>query len=169
MITENLSTLKINKLTQAQYDAAAKAGTINENEIYMTPDDNELDTTQFLRVSDENSAVDPVPIDADTLEGKSASDFMLATKETSLVKSADIVDSLTSTDTTKPLSANQGRVLKSSVDAKAPLASPTFTGTPKASTNTSYTTAQLRNVILSTADPTSSDGNNGDIWIKYTN
>ena len=133
MKTENVDTLKINRLTQAQYDAAVKAGTINENEIYMTPDDNELDTTQFLRVSDENSAVDTVPIDADTLGGKSASDFL------------------------------------SAINAKAPLASPTFTGTPKASTNTSYTTAQLRNVILSTADPTSTDGNNGDIWIKYTN
>ena len=140
MITNNLSTLKINKLTQAQYDAAVQAGTINEDEIYMTPDNNELDTTQFLRVSDEGSAVQENPINADTLEGKSASDFMLA---------------------------SQSEALTNAVNAKAPLASPTFTGTPKTSANTNYTTAQLRNVILSTADPTSSDGNNGDIWIKY--
>lgn len=31
--------------------------------------------------------------------------------------------------------------------------------------NTSYTTPQLRNVVLSTSDP--SGGSNGDIWIKY--
>lgn len=155
MITENLSTLKINKLTQEQYEAALAAGTINENELYMTPDDNELDTTQFLRVSDEGSAVDEIPINADTLGGKTASDF---------VQSTDVVDSLTSTDATKPLSAKQGKALQ---DTKAPLASPTFTGTPKVSANTNYTTAQIRNVIFSTADPTASDGNNGDIWIKY--
>lgn len=32
--------------------------------------------------------------------------------------------------------------------------------------NTDYTIAQVRNVIISTADP--SGGSNGDIWIKYT-
>ena len=35
--TTDLTTLKINYLTQAQYDAEASGGTINENEIYMTP------------------------------------------------------------------------------------------------------------------------------------
>jgi hypothetical protein len=34
--------------------------------------------------------------------------------------------------------------------------------------NTSYSTAQLRNVILSPDAPSSSEGSNGDIWIKYT-
>ena len=37
MITENVSTLKINKLTQEQYDRALAAGNINSNEIYLTP------------------------------------------------------------------------------------------------------------------------------------
>ena len=35
--TTTLDTLKINYLTQAQYDAAVTAGTINSDEIYMTP------------------------------------------------------------------------------------------------------------------------------------
>ena len=35
--TTNLNTLKINYLTQAQYDAASSGGTINENELYLTP------------------------------------------------------------------------------------------------------------------------------------
>jgi hypothetical protein len=39
MITENLSTLEIHKLTQAQYERLEQAGTINENAIYLTPDD----------------------------------------------------------------------------------------------------------------------------------
>lgn len=38
MITENLSTLKIHRLTQAQYDSKVADGTIVENELYLTPD-----------------------------------------------------------------------------------------------------------------------------------
>jgi hypothetical protein len=47
-----------------------------------------------------------------------------------------------------------------------PIAGGTFMGVAVAQTNTSYTTRQLRNVILSTSDP--SGGSNGDVWIKYT-
>lgn len=39
MITANLSTLKIHKLTQAQYDRALAAGNIDENALYLTPDE----------------------------------------------------------------------------------------------------------------------------------
>lgn len=35
--TTNLSSLVINYLTQAQYDSAAQAGTLNENQLYLTP------------------------------------------------------------------------------------------------------------------------------------
>ena len=37
MKTENLSTLKINKLTQAQYNRELDAGRIDENALYLTP------------------------------------------------------------------------------------------------------------------------------------
>lgn len=49
----------------------------------------------------------------------------------------------------------------------APINNPTFTGIAKATGNTSYTTSQLRNVIFSTSEPSSGDGQNGDIWIVY--
>lgn len=39
MITENLSTLRIHKLTQEQYNRAREAGQLEENAIYLTPDD----------------------------------------------------------------------------------------------------------------------------------
>lgn len=42
----------------------------------------------------------------------------------------------------------------------------TMTGALIADDNTNYTTAQMRNVILSTGDATG--GNPGDVWIKYT-
>ena len=39
MITENLSTLKIYKLTQEQYDKRLEEGNIEENALYLTPDE----------------------------------------------------------------------------------------------------------------------------------
>lgn len=39
MKTTNVSTLKIHKLTQAQYDRELANGTIDENAIYLTPDE----------------------------------------------------------------------------------------------------------------------------------
>lgn len=43
----------------------------------------------------------------------------------------------------------------------------TFSGIAKASAATNYTTAKFRNIILSTSEPTASDGANGDVWIVY--
>lgn len=39
MITENLSTLKIHKLTQAQYDRELEVGNIDPNALYLTPEE----------------------------------------------------------------------------------------------------------------------------------
>ena len=41
-----------------------------------------------------------------------------------------------------------------------------MTGALVAQNNTNYTTKQVRNIFISTADP--SGGASGDIWIKYT-
>ena len=41
----------------------------------------------------------------------------------------------------------------------------TMTGALIAQNNTNYSVAQVRNIIISTSDP--SGGNSGDIWIKY--
>lgn len=43
----------------------------------------------------------------------------------------------------------------------------TMTGVIVANADSNPGVAQVRNVILSSADPTSSDGSDGDIWIKY--
>ena len=47
MNTENLSTLKIHKLTQAQYDRELEAGRIDDNALYLTPNDVYLVATEF--------------------------------------------------------------------------------------------------------------------------
>ena len=47
MITENLSTLKINKLTQEQYDRELLAGNLKDNELYLTPDEECVTKEEF--------------------------------------------------------------------------------------------------------------------------
>ena len=93
----------------------------------------------------------------------------------------DIADNLTSTNTDKALSANQGKVLSdrvTSVESTANAASNglrnklnisggTMTGKLIAQNNTDYTVKQVRNIFISTSAPTSSDGDNGDIWLVY--
>lgn len=136
-----------------------------------------------LLADDAGSAASTNPINADQLNGHPASYFLT---------SGDIVDGLNSTSTIDALSANQGRILYSDISnlqtavagkasasdvtalqtavaGKANTASPAFTGDATVSASTNYSTAKLRNVILSTSEPTAADGNNGDIWIVYSN
>ena len=51
--------------------------------------------------------------------------------------------------------------------AVAPLASPSFTGTPIVASGTDYSVSRIRNVFFSTSEPSSSTGSNGDICIVY--
>jgi hypothetical protein len=44
--TQNISTLKIHKLTQAQYERELEAGRIDENAFYLTPD-KEIDLSGY--------------------------------------------------------------------------------------------------------------------------
>jgi hypothetical protein len=46
LTTTNLSTLKIHKLTQTQYDAAVINGNIDENALYLTPDEESTDNSK---------------------------------------------------------------------------------------------------------------------------
>ena len=56
MITENLSTLKINRLTQEQYNRELTAGNIDETALYLTPDE-EIDLSGYALISDVESYV----------------------------------------------------------------------------------------------------------------
>lgn len=57
MITENLSTLKIHKLTQEQYDRELANGRIDENAMYLTPDE-EIDLSPYATVEQLNGKAD---------------------------------------------------------------------------------------------------------------
>lgn len=51
--TENLSTLKIHKLTQAQYDRELAADRIDENALYLTPEE-EIDLSAYATIEQMN-------------------------------------------------------------------------------------------------------------------
>ena len=78
------------------------------------------------------------PLNADTLQGYTADYFATATGLASV---------------------------NSKVSAKMDISGGTMTGALIAQNNTNYTTKQVRNIFISTSDP--SGGSNGDIWIKY--
>ena len=92
-------------------------------------------------------------INADTLQGHAANYFATKTEVSAL---SAVVDSNTDDIT----------ALQSSVNGKVSKSGDTMTGALIAQNNTDYSVAQVRNIIISTAEP--SGGNNGDIWIKYT-
>ena len=62
MITENLLTLKIHKLTQEQYERELAAGKLDENAIYLTPDEG-IDLTLYATVEQLNSKCDKVYVE----------------------------------------------------------------------------------------------------------
>ena len=93
------------------------------------------------------------PINADTLQGHAASYFATKTEVSAL---SAVVDGNTDDIT----------ALQSSVNGKVSKSGDTMAGALIAQNNTNYSVAQVRNIIISTEDP--SGGSNGDIWIKYS-
>ena len=91
-------------------------------------------------------------INADTLQGHAANYFATKTEVSAL---SAVVDSNTDDIT----------ALQSSVNGKVSKSGDTMAGALVAQNNTDYSVAQVRNIIISTSDP--SGGNSGDIWIKY--
>lgn len=93
-------------------------------------------------------------VDANTLQGHDAAYF---------AKQSDVntISSQVSTNTSDISTAN------ASIANKLDKSGGTMTGALIAQANTNYDTRQVRNIIISTADP--SGGQSGDIWIKYKN
>lgn len=62
---------------------------------------------------------------------------------------------------------NKNVKLKSSDIGAVSKGGDSMNGILKGYSNSNYTTAQFRNITLSTEDPSSYKMDNGDIWIKY--
>lgn len=63
---------------------------------------------------------------------------------------------------------NQIEQISSALGTKLDKSGGTMTGPLIAKVGSDQTVAQVRNIIISTEEPTSEDGSNGDIWIRYT-
>ena len=120
--------------------SAADVGALPNDTVIPSVPDNIVKYTAISNVEATN------PLDADSLQGHAADYFATATGLAS-------VNSNVST-------------LQSSVNGKVSKSGGTMTGALVAQNNTKYSVAQVRNIIISTSDP--SGGNSGDIWIKYT-
>lgn len=106
-------------------------------------------------------------LNADTLEGHSASYFATASGLSATNAQVSTLNSSLSTIDTQVSTANNNiSALQTAMNDKVDKSGGTLEGALVAQRNTNYATAQVRNVIISTADP--SGGSNGDIWIKYT-
>lgn len=99
-------------------------------------------------------------VNADTLQGHAADYFATNagltasnTKITNLTTDVNRID-------------NDITDILEQLDGKVNTSGGTMTGALVAQSNTNYTTRQVRNIIISTDDP--SGGQSGDIWIRYT-
>ena len=106
------------------------------------------------------------PINADTLQGHAASYFATETEVSALsaVVDGNTDDIATNAQNISTLQSNIS-TLQSNVNGKVSKSGDAMTGALVAQNNTNYSIAQVRNIIISTSDP--SGGNSGDIWIKY--
>lgn len=66
MITENLSTLKIHKLSKAQYERELASGRIDENALYLTPDE-AVDLSPYATIEQLDDAIESALTTDETL------------------------------------------------------------------------------------------------------
>ena len=123
--------------------SAADVGALPSDTVIPSVPDNIVKYTAISNVET------TTPLNADTLQGYTADYFATAA-------------SLTSVNSNISTMQNDITNLKS---GKLNISGGTMTGALVAQNNANYTTKQVRNIFISTSDP--SGGSNGDIWIKY--
>jgi hypothetical protein len=60
MKTENVSALKIHKMSQEQFDREFENGNVSDNEMYLTPDVDKVGDLSNLRTNAKTSVVDAI-------------------------------------------------------------------------------------------------------------
>lgn len=103
------------------------------------------------------------PLNADTLQGYTADYFTTATGLASVNSKVSTMQS--DITTAKTNITNLKTDVTNLKTNKMNISGGTMTGALIAQNNTNYTTKQVRNIFISTEEP--SGGNSGDIWIKY--
>lgn len=135
----------------------------------------------WIKATDEELVQPPSEsINADYLNGHTSDEFAMKTQLDSYALKTDLNDySLKSelnnyalkTDLNNYATSSELSNINSDVtsleSSKLDKTGGTLTGILTAQSNTNYTTKQVRNIFLSTSQPSSSSGSNGDIWIVY--
>ena len=130
--------------------SAADVGALPSDTVIPSVPDNIVKYTAISNVEA------TTPLDADSLQGHAADYFATATGLASVNSN---VSAMKSDITTAKTDISNLKTHKMDISGG------TMTGALIAQNNTNYTTKQVRNIFISTADP--SGGDNGDIWIKY--
>lgn len=131
---------------------AADVGALPSDTVIPSVPDNIVKYTAISNVEA------TTPLDADSLQGHTADYFATAASLASINSSLSTMQDDISEAKTGVTN------LQSS---KMNVSGGTMTGALVAQNNTNYTTKQVRNIFISTSDP--SGGTSGDIWIKYAN
>lgn len=131
---------------------AADVGALPSDTVIPSVPDNIVKYTAISNVEA------TTPLDADSLQGHTADYFATATGLASINSN---ISAMQSDITTVKTDISNLKTNKMNVSGG------TMTGALVAQNNTNYTTKQVRNVFISTSDP--SGGESGDIWIKYAN
>ena len=97
MITENLQTLKIVKLTQEQYERESAEGNLDENALYLTPDE-EIDLSGYATVEQLNGKADAKHSHDDVYYTETEIDVLLQGKANTEHNHNDVYDTKGSAD-----------------------------------------------------------------------
>ena len=158
--------------------SAADVGALPSDTVIPSVPDNIVKYTAISNIET------TTPLNADTLQGYTADYFATATglasvnSNVSAMKSdittmkSDITTMKSDITTMKSdITTMKSDITTAKTDIsnlkthKMNISGGTMTGALVAQNNANYTTKQVRNIFISTSDP--SGGSNGDIWIKY--
>ena len=144
--------------------SAADVGALPNDTVIPSVPDNIVKYTAISNVEATN------PLDADSLQGHAADYFATATGLASVNSNVSAMKSDITT-TKSDITTMKSDITTAKTDIsnlkthKMDISGGTMTGALIAQNNTNYTTKQVRNIFISTSNP--SGGSNGDIWIKY--
>lgn len=158
-----IDTIKVNGTAQSivnktvDISVPTKTSDITNDSGFITDADIPDNLVGYTAISEVEAVTS---LDADTLEGYNAAYFATAADLTTTNSNVSALD--TSVTTLESQLANVNTQINNKVDKSGD----TMTGVLVAQTNTDYATRQVRNVIISTSEP--SGGASGDLWIKYS-
>lgn len=171
----NKLTISVNGTTEAYYTPGSSYDvTANITVPTKASDIGALpDTTDYVSYTEDGTVEDVTSINADLLQGHNAAYFATASDVSTLSSTVTTMGNSVNTLNTKVTNNSNSidgmqediSILQNKVIEKMGINGGTMTGELIAQNNANYTTAQVRNIIISTAAP--SGGGNGDIWIRY--